>query len=134
MSLKEDLEKSSDEEEADDDVISNEESARYVKRKYEDDTKSVEKIRKQSVVKSNPGGYGKYSMFFTAEGVDQSGRGKTKRRRVKSLLCNNDKIISSGNFGRHFASNHLENVECEGFGEEFRASRISLHQKTCDRL
>ena len=46
VSLKEDLEMSSDEEEVDDDVISNEESARNVKRKYEDDTKSVKKLRK----------------------------------------------------------------------------------------
>ena len=110
VSLKEDLEMSSDEEKADDDVISNEESGQYVKRKCEDNTKSVKKTRKQSVVKSNPGGWGKYSMFCSAEGVDQSERGKSRHRRVKCLLCNNDKIISSGDFGRHFATNHLEGV------------------------
>jgi len=115
VSLKEDLEMSSDEEEAATDVaISNEES-RYVKRKYEDDLKSVKKVRKQSVAKSNHSP-GKYSMFFTAEGVDQSGRGKTKRKsewiRVKCLLCNDSKILLRKNFERHFARIHLENVEC----------------------
>ena len=110
VSLKEDLEMSSEEEEADDDAISNEESARYVKRKYEDDTKSVKKLRKQSVVKSNPRGRGKYSMFCNAEGVDQSGRGKTKRRRVKSLLCNNDKSILSGNFEKILCQQPLKRM------------------------
>ena len=46
-------------------------------------------------------------------------------------LCPDGRTLVLGNFGMHVKALHLEDVKCEGCGEEFKASKIHLHKKKC---